>query len=48
MSSSNIIVRVKYQKCNDLRKSVSKTINYISDKKKADATSIDEYNILKD
>lgn len=48
MSSSNIVVRVKYQNCNDLRKSVGKTISYISDKKKADATSIDEYDILKD
>ena len=48
MSSSNIVVRVKYQKCNNLRESVNKTISYISDKKKADATSIDEYNILKD
>ena len=48
MSSSNIVVRVKYQHCNDLRKSVGKTISYISDKKKADATSIDEYDILKD
>ena len=48
MSSSNIVVRVKYQSCSDLRKSVAKTISYISDKKKADATSIDEYDILKD
>ena len=48
MSSSNIVVRVKYQTCKDLRHSVAKTISYISDKKKADSSSIDEYDILKD
>lgn len=48
MSSSNIVVRTKYQNCKDLKHSVSKTISYIGDKKKADSTSIDEYNMLKD
>jgi hypothetical protein len=48
MSNSSIVVRTKYQLCNNLKTSVSKTISYIGDKKKADATNIDEYNILKD
>lgn len=48
MNSSNVIIRAKYQNCKDLRKSVSKTISYIGDKKKADSSSIDAYNILKD
>lgn len=46
--SSNLIVRTKYQKCKNLKYSISKTISYIGDKKKADPSSIDEYNILKD
>jgi hypothetical protein len=46
--SSSIVVRTKYQKCSNLRHSVSKTISYISDKKKADATSVDENDLLKD
>lgn len=48
MSSSSIVVRTKYQLCNNLKTSVSKTISYIGDKKKADASNIDEYNILND
>lgn len=46
--SSNVIVRAKYQKCKNLKTSIAKTINYIGDKKKADSSSIDEYNVLKD
>lgn len=46
--SSNIIIRTKYQKSKNLKSSISKVINYIGDKKKADSSSIDEYNILKD
>lgn len=48
MSSANLIVRTKYQRCKNLKYSVSKTISYIGDKKKADSSSIDEYNVLKD
>lgn len=48
MSSSSIVVRCKYQTCNDLKHSISKTISYIGDKKKADSSSIDEYNIIND
>ncbi|MBO6195359.1 MAG: hypothetical protein J6O56_03310 [Bacilli bacterium] len=47
-NKSSIIIRTKYQTCKDLKHSVAKTINYISDKKKADSSTIDEYNILKD
>lgn len=48
MSSSSIVVRCKYQSCNDLKHNISKTISYIGDKKKADSSSIDEYNIIND
>ena len=48
MNSSNVIIRAKFQNCKDLRKSIAKTISYIGDKKKADSSSIDAYNILND
>lgn len=48
MSSPSLIVRTKYQKSKDLKKDVAKTISYISDKKKADSASINEYDLLKD
>ena len=48
MSKASIIVRTKYQKSKDLKKDVAKTISYISDKKKADSASINEYDLLKD
>ena len=48
MSKSSLVVRTKYQKCKDLKNDISKTISYISDKRKADSNTIDEYDILKD
>ena len=48
MSNSNIIIRTQYQQCKNLKKSISKTISYITDKRKADSSSIDEYDLLRD
>ena len=48
MSKASLIVRTKYQKSKDLKKDIAKTISYISDKKKADSASINEYDLLKD
>lgn len=48
MNNSSIITRVRYQTCTDLKYQTSKAISYIGDKKKADSTSIDEFNIVQD
>lgn len=45
---SNIIVRSKYQKSTNMKKTVSKTLNYIGNNKKADASIVDSDNLIND
>ena len=46
MSSSNIIVRTRYKNSYGTSKHISKWLDYVSKKEKADATSLDEQNIM--
>lgn len=46
MSTSNIIIRTRYKKCNNAPKHISKWLDYVSKKEKADATSLDDDNIM--
>lgn len=43
---SSVIVRAKYQRSKTLRQTISKSISYISDKRKADSTCIDKNDLL--
>lgn len=46
MSSSNVIVRTRYKNSYGTSKHISKWLDYVSKKEKADATSLDEQNIM--
>ena len=46
MSSSNIIVRTRYKNSYGTSKHISKWLDYVSKKEKADSTSLDEQNIM--
>lgn len=46
MNSSSIIVRTRYKNSYGTSKHISKWLDYVSKKEKADATSLDENNIL--
>ena len=46
MSSSNVIVRTRYKNSYGTSKHISKWLEYVSKKEKADATSLDEQNIM--
>ncbi len=48
MQTTNIIFQMEYKKCNNKRKGISGWLKYVSNKSKADSSSIDEYNLLKD
>lgn len=48
MSSSNIIVRTRYKHSLTTNKHISKWVDYVSKKEKADTTSLDEKNIMKE
>lgn len=48
MNSSNIIVRINHQSCKNLKSKVTRTISYIGNKEKADASCIDKNNVLKE
>lgn len=46
MSSSNVIIRTRYKNSYGTSKHISKWLDYVSKKEKADATSLDEQNIM--
>ena len=46
MSSSNIIIRTRYKNSYGTSKHISKWLDYVSKKEKADSTSLDEQNIM--
>lgn len=46
MSKSNIVVRTRYKHSLTAGKHISKWVDYVSKKEKADATSLDEKNLL--
>lgn len=48
MNSSNIIFKINYKKCKNKKMGIKSWMNYASKKQKADSSSIDEINILKD
>ena len=48
MSSSNIVFKIEYKKVSNKKKGIKSWMNYVSKKEKADSSSIDEYNLLKD
>lgn len=48
MSSSNIVIRTRYKKNYDVKKHIKKWNDYVSKKEKADSTSLDEKNIMKE
>lgn len=48
MSSSNIVFKIEYKKVSSKKKGIKSWMNYVSKKDKADSSSIDEYNLLKD
>ena len=48
MSSSNIVFKIEYKKVSNKKKGIKSWMNYVSKKDKADSSSIDEYNLLKD
>ena len=48
MSKSDIVFNLQYKKCKNKKYGIKGWMNYASKKQKADASSIDEYNLLKD
>ena len=48
MSNSNIIIRARYKHSLTTSKNISKWFDYVSKKEKADSTSLDEKNMLKE
>lgn len=48
MSKSDIVFNVQYKTPKAKGKAITRWINYVTDKNKADDSSIDEYNVLKD
>lgn len=48
MSKSDIVFNVQYKTPRAKGKAIARWINYVTDKNKADDSSIDEYNVLKD
>ena len=46
MSKSNIIIRTRYKHSLTASKHISKWVDYVSKKEKADATSLDDKNIM--
>ena len=48
MSKSDIVFQLQYKKCKNKKLEIKGWMNYASRKQKADASSIDEYNLLKD
>ena len=48
MSKSDIIFQINYKKCKNKKLGIKSWLDYASKKQKADSSSIDEYNLLKD
>ena len=48
MSKSDIVFRIEYKKPSNKKSAIKGWMNYVSQKQKADSSSIDEYNLLKD
>lgn len=48
MSKSNIVFQIQYKTPKNKKQAITKWIGYASQKQKADSSSIDEYNLLKD
>lgn len=48
MSKSDIVFQINYKKCKNKKLGIKSWLDYASKKQKADSTSIDEYNLLKD
>lgn len=48
MSKSNIVFQIQYQMPNNKKSGITNWLNYASKKEKADSSSIDENNMLKD
>ena len=48
MSKSDIVFQLQYKKCKNKKLGIKSWMDYASRKQKADASSIDEYNLLKD
>lgn len=48
MSKSDIVLNIQYKYCKNKKVGVRGWLNYASRKQKADSSSIDEYNMLKD
>ena len=48
MSKSDIVFKIEYRKPFNKKSGIKGWMNYVSQKQKADSSSIDEYNILKD
>lgn len=48
MSKSDIVFQLQYKKCKNKKLGIKSWMGYASRKQKADASSIDEYNLLKD
>ena len=48
MSKSDIVFQIQYKTSKNKKQSITKWIGYATQKQKADSSSIDEYNLLKD
>ena len=48
MKASNIVFQMEYKKFKNKKHGISQWVKYVSNKSKADSSSIDEYNLLKD
>ncbi|MBD9105368.1 hypothetical protein EGW03_02735 [bacterium] len=48
MKTSNIVFQMEYKKFKNKKHGISQWVKYVSNKSKADSSSIDEYNLLKD
>mgnify|MGYP001855971649 CR=1 FL=1 len=48
MSKSDIVFQINYKKCKNKKLGIKSWLDYASKKQKADSSSIDEYNLLKD
>ena len=48
MSKSDIVFQINYKKCKNKKLGIKSWLDYSSKKQKADSSSIDEYNLLKD
>lgn len=48
MNSTSIVFQIQYKKCKNKKLGIKKWMEYASKKQKADSSSLDEYNLLKD